>query len=418
LHKRKGDATRVLLAHVFYRQHGGEDAVFAHEVDLLRSAGAAVEVLELRSADLDRLSPASKMAILTRYSNHAYGRRLIRDAIARFRPDLVHFHNLYPLLGPGAVAESHLMKCATIHTLHNYRLSCLNGLHYRGAEICELCRPAHFFPGIRYSCYRGSWPQSVLTAQATSAEWRAYQRSGYPTLLFALTKFARDRLLEQGADPLRVVVKANSIPPPQGMVPHSVAGRTGVVVAGRLTAEKGVIQMMNAWPERLPRLTIVGDGPLASAAAAGIRQNVRYLGRLSSANLRLQLRKARVLALPSLWYEAMPLIILEALSEGTPVVGFKGGALDSMGLPSTLAARAPRGDFPALAQAATRVALASDWEHLSAQCHSIWRTTYSDQVNTQSLFRLYSRALALNAETVASAIPSETRESSKEWRRP
>lgn len=391
--------TRVILAHVRYRQYGGEDAVFAHELGLLRNAGVTVEPLELRSADLGSLPLASKVGLLARYANHAYGKRIVRSAVERFHPDLIHFHNLYPLLGPGAISEAHSLKCATVHTLHNFRLSCLNGLHYRKQAICELCRPTRFLPGVRHACYRASRLQSVLTAQAASAQWRAYQKSDRPTLLFALTAFARDKYVEYGADPGRIVVKPNSVLPHQEHVADSSGQRTGAIVAGRLTQEKGIIQLMNAWSERLPPLTVIGDGPLASEAAVRVGQNVIYLGRLSHADVRLQLRKARVLALPSLCYEAMPLIVLEALSEGLPVVAFSGGALDSMELPSTAGACAARGDFEALARAAARVALDSDWQEMSAQCHSIWRTTYSDEVNIRSLLRHYSHALALNANT-------------------
>ena len=42
---------RVCLAHAFYQQHGGEDAVFRAERDLIASRGIAVEEFTANNAD-------------------------------------------------------------------------------------------------------------------------------------------------------------------------------------------------------------------------------------------------------------------------------------------------------------------------------------------------------------------------------
>jgi hypothetical protein len=91
---------RVLVCHVRYRQAGGEDAVFDNEVDILRDAGVEVESLGLSSDDLGGLTRRARAEIVVRYPDHAWGRATIRRAIEQHRPDVVHFHNLYPLLGP------------------------------------------------------------------------------------------------------------------------------------------------------------------------------------------------------------------------------------------------------------------------------------------------------------------------------
>src|SRR3712207_7844226 len=52
-------------------------------------------------------------------------------------PDVVHFHNFFPLLTPGALAEAAGSGLPTIQTLHNYRALCANGLFFRNGQVCQ-----------------------------------------------------------------------------------------------------------------------------------------------------------------------------------------------------------------------------------------------------------------------------------------
>ena len=155
---------KVLLAHVRYRYPGGEDVVFSMEHELLEKAGVEVEALDLASSAVGGLRHSERLRLAMHYSDHQLGRRLIRDKILSFQPQVVHFHNLYPILGPGAIDEARHLGCATVQTLHNFRLSCLNGRHFdfsRGV-VCEYCRPTHFIDGVARACYRSSRIQSFL----------------------------------------------------------------------------------------------------------------------------------------------------------------------------------------------------------------------------------------------------------------
>ena len=127
-----------------------------------------------------------------------------------------------------------------------------------------------------------------------------------------------------GAPPERIVVKANSVDPGK---PLSRSDRSGVFCGGRLSEEKGIVPLMLAWPDDGPTLTVAGDGPARDEVCGAVKHNVRYVGRLDTADMRAALRKAMVVAMPSIWPEALPLVALEAFAEGTPVVAFAGGSL-------------------------------------------------------------------------------------------
>jgi glycosyltransferase involved in cell wall biosynthesis len=92
--------------------------------------------------------------------------------------------------------------------------------------------------------------------------------------------------------------------------------------------------MLHAWaanPHALP-LKIAGDGPLRPLVEerAALLSNVEYLGRCEHAHVVSMLRDAALLMFPSRWYEGMPMILLEAMACGTPVVAFAVGSLNEL----------------------------------------------------------------------------------------
>jgi hypothetical protein len=94
---------RVLFVHERYRQRGGEDAVFAAEADLLEQHGHRVERLVADNTDISdhpTARQAMELAIGTVWSLE--GARRVRRATERFRPEVVHVHNTFPLLSPAA----------------------------------------------------------------------------------------------------------------------------------------------------------------------------------------------------------------------------------------------------------------------------------------------------------------------------
>jgi glycosyltransferase involved in cell wall biosynthesis len=215
-----------------------------------------------------------------------------------------------------------------VMTVHNYRLACANALLYRGGAPCRLCVDGSAFNGVLHRCYRGLGPSLVAAAgvgvHRSLGTWR---RS--VDLFLALTGFARRLLIEGGLPDDRVVVKPNFVPDP-GPRPAPPSSSSTVLFAGRLSEEKGIGVLLEAWRRSPPaglELVVIGDGPLAGAVGG---PGVRFLGRLAGEELGRLMLTARALLVPSQWYEGMPMVVLEAFAAGLPVLAGAIGGLESI----------------------------------------------------------------------------------------
>src|SRR5581483_9256662 len=154
---------RILLAHNFYQQSGGEDAVFFAEAALLEQFGHAPLRYVMHNDQIEQLSPLT-VAGKTIWNRQVH--REIAELVRSQRIDVVHFHNTFPLISPAAYSACHEAGAAVVQTLHNYRMLCPGALLFREGKDCEECLSRTLkMPAIKHKCYRGSLgATAVLTA--------------------------------------------------------------------------------------------------------------------------------------------------------------------------------------------------------------------------------------------------------------
>jgi glycosyltransferase involved in cell wall biosynthesis len=161
----------------------------------------------------------------------------------------------------------------------------------------------------------------------------AYQHTLYAqflrraALVICLTEAMREQLVaEFGVPADRVAVVPNGVDA-DGFAPGEFARRAEreLLFVGRLTGQKNVLAAVDAMAY-LPadvRLRIVGDGEQRPLVERRIREraldNVLVEGRLDPAALADRYRRATAVLLPST-HEGLPLVLLEAMNTGAPVV--------------------------------------------------------------------------------------------------
>lgn len=112
--------------------------------------------------------------------------------------------------------------------------------------------------------------------------------------------------------------------------------RNGIIFVGDLIERKGIKQLLHAMASeealRGEELRVVGSGPLREELeqfALENKLNVHFLGSLEPNEVLEQMTSSRALVFPSL-VEAFGIVVLEALSQGTPVVGASVGVLPTL----------------------------------------------------------------------------------------
>jgi glycosyltransferase involved in cell wall biosynthesis len=314
---------KVLIAHNRYSsaQPSGENNIVDAEIAQLRAAGIEV-ITFLRSSDEIAELPAAKKLLLAGSPIYAHdAQRRLAALIEAERPDVMHLHNPYPLLSPAVIRTAHAHRVPVIQTIHNYRHVCAAATFYRDGAPCRDCVGRAFpLPAIQHRCYRGSAAQSVIMATTLTVHrgtWHDVDR------FIALTDHIADYLREYGISDDRISIKPNSTPDPGPAAPIG----DGFLFVGRLTAEKGLHLLLDAWRRHevgsLGTLRIVGDGELrdVAVAAAANRADIRFDGPTNTDGVRAAMRESAVVISASVWQEPLSGVVIEALANGRPVLG-------------------------------------------------------------------------------------------------
>jgi len=252
--------------------------------------------------------------------------------IDRHKPDVMHVQNFFPLISPAVHHAAHSRGVPVVQTVRNFRLFCLNGCLSLDGKVCELCLGRTFaWPGIVRRCYKDSVAGSltVATMQITHRMIGTWENN--VDAWIALSEFSKTKLAEGGLPADRIHVKSNFLADDPG---SGGTQRTGVLFVGRLSSEKGLPILVDAWLAAglAERLTIVGDGPLRDALQTSLdgTSSVSFTGELRSDAVYGLMRHALFVVLPSVCYENMPRTVIEAFACGTPVLASRLGAMPEM----------------------------------------------------------------------------------------
>ena len=314
---------RVLLVHNRYRssEPSGENRVVDAEAELLSLAGHDVEVWGPESDEIAERSLVGRALVPAEVVWSLPSARRLHELLAKWRPDVVHVHNTFPLVSASVLRTCRRAGVPVVATLHNYRLLCAGGSFFRDGAVCHDCVGTRHLSGVRHGCYRESRLATAPVALANVLHGRRWRNVD---LLLTLSSAQRELFVAAGYPAERVRVKPNFVAEGQ----RRDVGRPGghFLYLGRLAATKGIPVLMEAW-ERYEEgggrttLKIAGAGPLEDELAAWASgRAVELLGHLPAAACAELVRSARAVVLPSVWEETFGLVVIEAMAAGVPTV--------------------------------------------------------------------------------------------------
>ncbi|MFD2570790.1 glycosyltransferase [Spirosoma soli] len=316
---------KILFIHSYYQVYGGEDSVFQHELDLIRSSN------QVRSFSMhNKPGVLGSMQFVLSIWNSFVAKRL-KDEIIDFSPDVIHIHNLHYAIGPIAIRVANRMEVPIVYTLHNYRLLCPSGSLMNNGHLFTDSIKAYFpWKAVRNKVFRHSY---ILTFWLSFIGWfhRVIKTWALVDRYIVLTDFAKEVYVSSTLNvlPEKFVVKPNFVVDYNN---ESTKRGSHFLYVGRLSEEKGTEVLLSAFAQVGYTLQIAGEGPLAGKVKrlSEGSENIHYLGPLDRSAVLQAMQTCNALIFPSIWYEGMPMVILEALSLGTPVIASNFGAMASL----------------------------------------------------------------------------------------
>ena len=391
---------KILLVHNYYGSAApsGENKVFEAERAMLEKHGHDVVVYarhsdEIRNGNvIARLWGMVKGALCT--VGNPFAARSVAKLCQQFKPDVVHFHNTFPLISPLAVRAAS-KYAPVVMTLHNYRTVCAAGVPTRNGKVCTLCLDKKCVSdGIKHRCYRGSLV-ATLPLSINIAIYRCVLKKWVGRVI-ALTDFQKENLIKLNWVPDGIVVKENFVEVLNGSIVPRDNRLKQLLYVGRLSSEKGVKTLLKAWNGRFLdcKLLIVGDGDMKGECESLSKgANVEFLGHRSNHEVRKLMRESLALILPSECWEGLPVTLLESLSEGTPVIVSNLGPLPGLIKMSRFGEVFEAGNSEACAAAIERLLSRLDYDEMCATAKREAETKYSVEANYRRLTSIYRDCL-------------------------
>lgn len=391
---------KVLIVNKFWYARGGDCVVAMNTVDLLRRMGHDVEVFSMEHPNnvecnyTVTYAPqvhfdgnfAQKVHAMVRAMSDKNVRKIFTAVIERFKPDVVHLHNIHSYLSPVVAQIAHSHGCRVVWTLHDYKLFCPSYICLRNGATCDSCIE-HPMDVVVHRCMKDSLVASIA-ALLESTKWNTNRLSQCVDEFFCPSRFMAEKMQQAGFPSEKLRVISNFLPENKRDTSPVVMGRANYYCyVGRLTAEKGLETLLEA-ASRLPfTLKVAGGGPLHDDLVKkyGNYPNIEFLGLLNSNEVNKLLRLARFLVMPSEWWENNPLSIIESLCVGTPVVGTNMGGIPEL-IDDHNGLLVPAGDAAALSTAMQQ-AWEARWDYAAIARKSAQK--FASTTHYNALIKLY-----------------------------
>lgn len=351
---------KIMIVHTRYQEPGGEDVAVSTVQKVLSAAGH-----EVTTFLFNNVSHAAAKLLTSAYNPLSASR--IAAEVMRFRPDVIHIHNTWFGGSPSIIRTLSGSSIPVVATLHNFRPLCINGALFRDGAPCVECLETPYLPGLRHGCFR-SYSASVPATLTQFATKRATRLSRWLDHAFALSEFSRGVYIDNGWMPDNISVINNAVIATDGKIASPATSQT-LLFVGRDSPEKGLQTLLRAWP------SFVESTPTASLRLAGVDRcdipGVVALGRLGANEVRAEMASARALVVPSACFENQPMVIVEAMSTGLPVIVSAHGSLPEL----LVSPEGPVGIS----------ALPNDSDDWAVQMRSLWRLDMEAMGNAAKL---------------------------------
>ncbi|WP_424934313.1 glycosyltransferase family 4 protein [Amaricoccus macauensis] len=307
------DSSRLLADRgidvTFFAACGPEDPALDHPKITVENLGQA-----------DILNEKSRLKAMARGIWNPEARKRLRQRAASMDPEttVLHCHGYAKALSPSIGPELVSGPLKSVYTMHEYFLACPNGgfYDYQKNEICT--RKALSASCLTTNCDVRHPAHKVWRVARQAATWGPGRMPRGLRDVIYISETQKRAMAGYMGPRTRMHHVPNPVPL-QDLEPVRASENDIFLFIGRFNPEKGAAIFAEAARKVGVRAVFIGDGAETEAIRA-VNPDAELVGWKSPAEVQDWIGRARALVFPSLWYEGQPLVPLEALARGVPVV--------------------------------------------------------------------------------------------------
>jgi glycosyltransferase involved in cell wall biosynthesis len=395
---------KILLINKFHFLKGGSERYLFDLEKLLSEQGHEVVMFSMKSGknhpsvwekyfidevDLEKISLKNVFKIFYNFD----AARKLKQIIRAEKPDIAHLHNIAHQFGPMIINILKKNNIPVVQTLHDSKLVCPAYTASRSGHPCSDCSGSRFYNCARNRCVKKSYAKSLLAMLEAYYEkliLRAYEKVD---LFIAPSQYLKNVCLNFGFAKEKIKVIPNFLDIEERLECPNSGGY--LLFVGRLSKEKGaqvLLDAMSLLP--LEKLIIIGDGPEINnlknqTEELAIEHRVEFFGYQNQIEVKKYLQKTKALVVPSLAWENLPYVILEAMASGKPVIASDLGGIPELVADGENSYLFKAGDAKDLAEKIKKLNLA-DQSELSRKALAKM-TGFSSKKHYQELVKIYAR---------------------------
>jgi glycosyltransferase involved in cell wall biosynthesis len=398
---------KVLLINKFHYLKGGAERVYFNTKKTLEDAGHTVICFSTKDDKnlpcdqenyfVDNVDFTSNKKPFKKAFRLIYYRKAAKNLdqlIKAEKPDIAHLHNVSHHLSYSILKPLISHKIPIVQTLHDYQLISPNYHLFCRGKICENTKNGNYYNCIFHRCVKNSFLKSILGA--FELYFYKYLRVQEKINLFiSPSKFLKEKFQEFGFNS-KIEVIPNFLNT-GNYKPQYEAGDY-IVFAGRLSAEKGLLNLLKAI-KQLPdiKLKIVGDGPLKKELHTYTQleniNNVEFTGHQNGQQFQDSIRNSKFVVVPSIWYENYPMTVIEAEAYGKPVLASNIGGLNEQIINRYNGLHFKYYSVADLTDKITKLFASTDLENYGRNARAEVEKTNSEDTYYENIISIYNKLL-------------------------
>lgn len=283
-----------------------------------------------------RKTPRVALGVVARLFYSWHVRRRLEALIDKEKPDVALILNHYNKLSPSVIDACKSRGVRVIHRLSDYYLVCPQAHLLTNNQACDECLTFGLRRCIRKKCIRGSFGASILKVIALFFQKRVLRVYDKVDKFVCTNEFMRSKMLDGGFDTKKLHTIPTFIPRFEN---SNFGDKNYLLYIGRFSEEKGVGGLVRSFlnsglQERGVSLHLVGGAVeelnFSESVLSQLKRSESRVYFTPFASLEVVekfIRNAMAVIVPSVWYENLPNVILEAYRFNKPVIASNIGSI-------------------------------------------------------------------------------------------